>query len=134
MLQADGSEVSMGRTLQFRLLEAEEGRVVFGGAPDGPFLNPLGTIHGGYAAALLDSCMGCAVHTTLLEGEIHTTVELKINYVRPMTPETGPVRAEGHLLHRGRRIATAEGYLRDATGRLLAHGTTTCLIMAAGQA
>ncbi len=102
---------------------------MFGGTPDARFYNPLGSVHGGYAATLLDSCMGCAVHSTLDPGQLFTTVELKVNFVRPLNEQTGPVRAEGRILHCGRQIATAEGFLRDGQGRLPAHGSTTCLVM-----
>lgn len=118
----------MAGVLDFRMVEAEHGRVVFAATPDARFYNPIGTVHGGYAATLLDSCMGCAVHSTLAAGQSHTTLELKVNYVRAMTAATGKVTAEGRVLHAGRQVATAEGYLRDAGGRLLAHGTTSCLI------
>lgn len=110
------------------LLEVAPGRVVFGGEPGAQHYNPLGSVHGGYAATLLDSCMGCAVHTTLAAGQGYTTLELKVSYVRGMSASTGPVRAEGSVLNSGRRAAFAEARLLDGTGRLLAHGTTTCLI------
>ena len=109
------------RTLGFSLLEVEAGRVVFG-------YNPLGSVHGGVAATLLDSVMGCCIHTMLKAGTGYTTVEIKVNYVRAMTDRTGPVRAEGKVINVGSRIATSEGRLIDAAGKLLAHGTTTCLI------
>jgi uncharacterized protein (TIGR00369 family) len=105
-----------------------EGRVVFIGTPTRAHYNPLGTVHGGWAATLLDSCMGCAVHTTLPAGKGYTTLEIKISYLRAMTDKTGTVRAEGVVLHAGRRSALAEGKLIDAAGKLLAHGTTTCMI------
>jgi len=91
--------------------------------------NPLGTVHGGIAATLLDSAMGVAVHTTLDEGQTYTTLELNVNYVGAMTQDTGPVVATGSVIHRGGRVATAEARLTDADGRLLAHGTSTCLIL-----
>ena len=90
--------------------------------------NPLGSVHGGVAATLLDSVMGCCIHTTLKAGIGFTTLEIKVNYVRAMTDKTGPVRAEGKVINVGSRIATSEGRLVDASGKLLAHGTTTCLI------
>jgi uncharacterized protein (TIGR00369 family) len=108
--------------------EIEEGRVVFTGTPGHRHYNPLGSVHGGYAATLLDSCVGCAVHTTLPAGVGYTTLELKVSYLRPITLETGPVRAEGRVIGSGRRAAFAEGRLTDASGRILAHATTTCLI------
>ncbi|MGU3496815.1 PaaI family thioesterase [Xanthobacteraceae bacterium A53D] len=113
----------------FGLGELEPGRVVFTGTPGRQHYNPLGIVHGGYAATVLDSCMGCAVHSTLPAGRGYTTLEFKVNFVRAMTDRTGPVAAEGKVLHAGRRAATAEGRLMDATGRLIAHATTTCLIM-----
>ena len=116
------------QTLDFTLTEVESGRALFEGNPAFKHYNPLGTVHGGYAATLLDSCMGCAVHTTLPKGVTYTTLEFKVSLVRAITKDTGVVRAEGKLLNAGRRTATAEGRLTDSNGRLLAHGTTTCLI------
>lgn len=118
----------IGAVFDFALEAVEAGRVVFAGVPDARFFNPIGTVHGGYAATLLDSCMGCAVHSRLLPGQFHTTAEIKVQYVRPVTDKTGRVTAEGVVLHFGRRMATAEGYLRDAAGKLLAHGSTTCMV------
>ncbi len=118
----------IGKTLNFFLLEADEGRAVFQGTPTFDFYNPIGTVHGGWAATLLDSCMACAVQTTLKKGQGYTTAELKLNFVRPLTDETGPVRAEGRIIHAGRQIATSEGRLFGPDGRLYAHGTTTCMI------
>ena len=114
--------------LKFELVELEHGRAVFEGVPEFAFYNPIGSVHGGYAATLLDSCMGCAVHTALPAGQAYTTLEFKINYVRAMTDQTGRVRAEGRVIHPGKRAATAEGNLYDARGKLLAHATTTCMI------
>jgi uncharacterized protein (TIGR00369 family) len=102
--------------------------VVVTATPTDALLNPAGTVHGGFAATLLDSCMGLAIWSTLEKGVGQTTLEFKISLVRPITPETGPIRAEGVVLNRGRRVGTAEGRITDAKGRLLAHGTTTCLI------
>lgn len=116
-------------TLGFRLAEVEHCRVLFIGIPERAFYNPIGSVHGGWASTLLDSCMGCAVHTTLVAGQGYTTLELKVNLVRAITDATGEVRAEGRTLSTGRRVATAEGRIVDATGRLLAHGTTTCLVL-----
>jgi uncharacterized protein (TIGR00369 family) len=115
----------------FRLAEVEQGRAVFESTPELRHYNPLGSVHGGYAAILLDSCMGCAVHTTLPKATGYITLEFKVSFVRAITAETGPVRAEGKVLNSGRRAATAEGRLTDASGRLLAHATTTCLIFEA---
>ena len=111
-----------------RIVEAESGRVVVTATPTGAHLNPAGTVHGGLAATLLDSCMGLAIQSTLEKGVGQTTVEFKISLVRPITAETGPIKAEGLVLNCGRRIGTAEGRITDGQGRLLAHGTTTCLI------
>jgi len=116
------------KALGIRLAEVELGRVVFGYEPVFEHYNPLGSVHGGVAATLLDSVMGCCIHTTLKAGTGYTTLEIKVNYVRAMTDKTGPVRAEGKVINGGSRIATSEGRLVDASGRLLAHGTTTCLI------
>jgi uncharacterized protein (TIGR00369 family) len=113
----------------FELIELGEGRASFRMDPAERHYNPLGTVHGGIAATLLDSAMGVAVHTTLDEGQTYTTLELKVNYVRAITQDTGPVVATGSVIHRGGRVATAEARLTDADGRLLAHGTSTCLIM-----
>ena len=118
----------IAKLMGFRAAEVNEGRVVFESEPGLQHYNPLGQVHGGYAATLLDSCMGCAVHTTLPAGTGYTTLELKVSYVRAMTKDTGVVRAEGSVLHGGRRAAFAEGRLVDGQGRLLAHATTTCLI------
>jgi uncharacterized protein (TIGR00369 family) len=112
----------------FDLIEVEHGRAVFAGAPAFQHYNPLGTVHGGYAATLLDSCMGCSVHTTLPKGTGYITLEFKISLVRPITADTGLVRAEGKVINSGRRVATAEGRLTDSASRLLAHATTTCLV------
>src|SRR5262245_17525653 len=119
---------SMAETLGYDIVEAADGRVAITAEPGAAHLNPAGTVHGGLSATLLDSCMGLAVHSTLDRGVDQTTLEFKISLVRPITPETGLVRAEGTVISRGRRISTAEGRLTDASGRILAHGTTTCLI------
>lgn len=118
-------------TLGFRLDAVEKGRAVFRATPEFRHYNPLGTVHAGFAATLLDSSMGCAVHTTLVKGEAYTTLELKLNLVRPLTEKTGPVAAEGRVVHRGRTVATAEADLKDAAGKLYAHATTTCMIFPA---
>jgi uncharacterized protein (TIGR00369 family) len=119
---------TIARTLGYEVTEAVSGRVVVTAEPSGNHLNPAGTVHGGFAATLLDSCMGLAVQSTLEQGVGQTTLEFKISLLRPITPETGAIRAEGMVLSRGRRVGTAEGRLTDGSGRLLAHGTTTCLI------
>jgi uncharacterized protein (TIGR00369 family) len=121
----------IAETLGFKLIKVDEGHALFEGVPEMRHYNPIGVVHGGYAATLLDSAVGCAVHTTLKKGEGYTTLELKLNLVRAITKDTGRVTAEGRLLHRGRTVATADGYLRDAAGRLYAHATTTCMIFPA---
>jgi uncharacterized protein (TIGR00369 family) len=118
----------IARALGFAMSLVEHGRVIFDYAPVFDHYNPLGSVHGGVAATLLDSVMGCCIHTTLKAGSGFTTLEIKINYVRAMTDKTGPVQAEGKIINVGSRIATSEGRLVDASGKLLAHGTTTCLI------
>jgi uncharacterized protein (TIGR00369 family) len=119
----------ISRGLAFALVEVEQGRAVFEGSPGVDHYNPIGTVHGGYAATLLDSCMACAVQSTLPRGMGYTTLEFKVSLVRPITVGTGKVRAEGRVLASGRRIGTADGRLVDSAGKLLAHGTTTCMIM-----
>lgn len=119
---------TMAETLGYDLIEAVSGRVVVSAVPSHAHLNPAGTVHGGLAAALLDTCMGLAIQSTLDKGVAQTTLEFKISLLRPITPETGLIKAEGTVLSRGRRIGTAEGRITDSEGRLFAHGTTTCLI------
>jgi uncharacterized protein (TIGR00369 family) len=119
---------TIAKTLGYDVTEAESGRVVVTAQPSDLHLNPAGTVHGGLTATLLDSCMGLAVQSTLEKGVSQTTLEFKISLLRPVTPETGEIRAEGIVLSRGRRVGTAEGRVTDGQGRLLAHGTTTCLI------
>lgn len=119
---------TMARTLGYDIVEVERGRAVVEAKPSDQLLNPQGTVHGGFAATLLDTCMGLAVQSTLEKGLSSTTLEFKISLMRPITPETGTVRAEGTVQMRGRRVGTAEGRLTDGNGRLLAHGTTTCLV------
>jgi uncharacterized protein (TIGR00369 family) len=109
---------------------AAEGKAVFRGEAGEFLYNPIGVVHGGFAMTLLDSAMGCAVHTTLAVGERYTTLETKVNFVRPITAETGPVRCEGMVIHRGGRVVTAEGKLvAENSGKLLAHGSSTCLVV-----
>ena len=120
---------TMAKTLGYDVCEAENGRVVVTATPKDVHLNPAGTVHGGLAATMLDSCMGLAIQSTLEKGAGSTTLEFKISFVRPVTPETGPIRAEGMVISRGRRVGTAEGRVTDGSGRLLVHGTTTCLIL-----
>lgn len=116
-------------TLDYRLLEVEEGRAVFGITPAEIHYNPIGMVHGGIPCTLLDSAMGCAVHTTLPAGVGYTTLELKVNIVKAIGKDTGPLRAEARLVHAGRSTAVAEGRLIDAAGKLYAHATTTCMIL-----
>jgi uncharacterized protein (TIGR00369 family) len=127
---ADGTvpQPPIAATLGFRLAEVAPGFALFTMTPELRHYNPIGTVHGGVACTLLDSCMGCAVQTNLAQGQGYTTLELKVNLVRPITAATGPIRAEGRSLHFGRRSGTAEGKIVDSQGNLLAHGTTTCMI------
>ena len=110
------------------LVEAESGRAVFEALPKLGFYNPLGTVHGGFAATILDSCMACAVQTMLEVGFGYTTIEFKITFIRPMTEATGPVKGIGELVNVGRRLGVSEGRLVDWQGKVLAHGTTSCMI------
>lgn len=118
----------MARTLNFSISMVEEGHVEFRGLPTADHLNGMGVVHGGWTATILDSALGCVVMSMLKPGEAYTTAEFKVNIVRPVTTAMGEVVCEARILHRGRTIATAEGYLRDANGKLLAHGTETCAI------
>jgi len=111
------------------ITEVSEGRVVFAAEPSEYHYNPLGTVHGGVIATLLDSALGCAVQSMLPAGTSYTTLELKVNYLRPITEKTGTIYAEGKIIHLGGRIATAEARLTDAKGKLYAHATTTCIIL-----
>jgi uncharacterized protein (TIGR00369 family) len=110
------------------ITEVAEGRIVFAATPAEYHYNPIGVVHGGFALTLLDSAMGCAVHTTLPHGVGYTTLEVKANFVRALTAETGEVYCEGKVIHSGKQIATAEGRIFDKSGKLYAHGTTTCII------
>jgi len=118
---------TMARTLDYDIVEAEEGRVVVTYRPSADHLNPHGTIHGGVPAALLDSCMGLAIRTLLSKGMVSITLEFKMSFLRPIAPESGLLRAEGKALMVGRRTGVAEGWLTGADGKLLVHATTTCL-------
>jgi uncharacterized protein (TIGR00369 family) len=119
---------TMAETLGYDVVDASKGRVVTAAVPHAGYRNPAGTVHGGLAATLLDSCMGLAVQLMLDKGFAQTTLEFKISLLRPITPETGLVRAEGTVVSCGRRVGMAEGRLTDQGGRVLAHGTTMCLI------
>jgi len=118
----------VAQTLGMELEDIRWGRVTFSLDPGDEHGNPLGTVHGGVLATLLDSAMGCAVHSTLDAHHGYTTLELKVNDVRPVLATTGRIRAEGHTIHVGRQVATAEGRIVDEDGRLYAHATTTCLV------
>jgi uncharacterized protein (TIGR00369 family) len=115
--------------LDFDLVEVSEGRATFAVNPAEYHYNPIGVVHGGLAATLLDSALGCAVHSMLPAGAGYTTLEIKVNFIRAMTAETGRVRCEAKIVHSGARTATAEGRIVDEAGKLYAHGTTTCLIL-----
>lgn len=115
--------------LGMALVAVDEGRAVFELTPGEQHYNPIGVVHGGVALTLLDSAMGCAVHTKLPAARGYTTLEIKANLVRPITKDTGPVRASAGVVHMGRQTATAEGRIEDSNGKLLAHGSTTCIIL-----
>jgi uncharacterized protein (TIGR00369 family) len=115
--------------LELRMVEAEEGRVVFAGTAVEAFYNGMGVAHGGFVATLLDSALGCAINTMMPAGRSFTTLELQINYTRPLRRETGEVRCEAKVIHVGRRVGTAEARVVDASGKIYAHGTTTCILV-----
>ena len=123
-----GLKAPMGETIGFNLVHAEKGKVIVEGHPDRRVYNPLGAVHGGYAATLLDTACGLCAHTTLGPGRAHTTLELKISYVRGLTDKSGPVRATGTVVSAGRRVAFSEATLHDADGRLCATATSTLLL------
>jgi uncharacterized protein (TIGR00369 family) len=129
MIAGELPAAPIAEPLGFRLAEVEKGRALFEGTPGPHLLNPLGAVHGGWALTLIDSACGCAVHTELEAGIGYTTVETKVNFTRPIDPAGGAVRCEGRVLSRGRQIATAEAFLRSAEGKLLAHGTSTLIIL-----
>ena len=118
----------MARLMDIRLVAVEHGMAVFASTPGEYHYNPLGSVHGGFGATLLDSAMGCAVHSTLGTGDGYTTLELKINFLRPLTHATGLVRGTGTVIHAGRTTALAEGKIEDAAGKIYAFATSTCLI------
>lgn len=128
MLRGELPFPPIARTLNFQLLEVEAGRAVFQGAPGPDHFNPMGGIHGGWYATLLDSALGCAVHTMMPPGRGYTTAELGVNLVRAIGPKVQRVRAEARIVHCGRQLATAEARLYGPDGTLYAHGTTTCLV------
>ena len=128
IVNGDVGPPPIAKTLGFVLADVAPGFALFTMTPAFRHYNPIGSVHGGVAATLLDSCMSCAIHTYLDKGRGYITLELKVNLVRPITAKTGPIRAEGRSLYVGRRSGTAEGKIIDANGTLLAHGTTTCMI------
>lgn len=128
-LIASGRRPGIAVSLQFNLVEVEAGRAVFAGTPGEHAYNPIGSVHGGYAATLLDSACGCAVHSRLTATQAYTTLELKVAYHKPITRHTGPLRAEGRIVSMGRRAAFAEATLVDAEGRLYASATSTLLVI-----
>jgi len=128
MLRGELPAAPIAKAMNFMLVEAERGRAVFQGAPGPAFMNPMGGLHGGWYATLLDSALGCAVHTMMPAGRAYTTAELSVNLVRAIGAQVQRVRAEGRVLHCGRQLATAEAKLVGPDGTLYAHGTTTCLV------
>ena len=128
MIRGELPQPPMARLMDIRLSEVENGKAVFVSTPGEFHYNPLGTVHGGFAATLLDSAMGCAVHSALNAGDAYTTLELKINFLRPLTHATGLVRGTGTIVHAGRTTALAEGKIEDAAGKIYAFATSTCLI------
>ena len=128
MLRGELPSAPIAKTLDFQLLEVGEGRAVFQGRPGPAHLNPMGTVHGGWYATLLDSALGCSVHTMMPAGRAYTTAELGVNLVRSIGPKVQRVRAEGRVIHCGRQLATAEARLVGPDGTLYAHATTTCLV------
>ncbi|MBP9783539.1 MAG: PaaI family thioesterase [Giesbergeria sp.] len=128
MLRGELPYAAIAKTLDFLIVEVEEGRAIFQGTPGAAHLNPMGSVHGGWFATLLDSALGCAVHTCMLPGRGYTTAELGINMVKALTPRVQRVRAEGRVIHCGRQLATAEARLVGPDGTLYAHATTTCLV------
>ena len=128
MLRGELPYAAIAKTLDFLIVEVGEGVAVFQGTPRAEHLNPMGTVHGGWFATLLDSALGCAVHTLMEPGRGYTTAELGINLVRAITPKVQRVRAEGRVIHCGRQLATAEARLVGPDGTLYAHATTTCMV------
>jgi uncharacterized protein (TIGR00369 family) len=129
MIAGEYPRPPIAAVLDFNLVEVEEGRAVFEVQPAEFHYNPIGMVHGGLAATVLDSALGCAVQSTLLAGSGYTTLELKVNMTRAISDRTGLLRCEGRVIHAGRTTAVADAQLRDAEGKLYAHATTTCLIM-----
>ena len=129
LIAGQGQRPPMTELLDFRLVEADPGRVVFTAVPTRAHYNGMGVVHGGLAATLLDSALGCAINTMAPPGKTFTTLELKINFTRPLTEDVGPVRCEAHVIHVGSRVATGEGRVVDRRGKLYAHATTTCILV-----
>ncbi|MEM1317730.1 MAG: PaaI family thioesterase [Pseudomonadota bacterium] len=119
---------SIGAAMNFRMLEVKEGEVTFAGTPHDGVMNPIGTVHGGWASTILDSALACCVHTLCPVGYASTSIDLKVNFVRPILPTTGRLFAKGTVVHPGRQIATSQATLTDAEGKLYAHGTQACSI------
>ncbi len=134
MLQGALPQAPFAELLEIELVAVEAGKVTFTGTPSDRFLNPYGSIHAGWTTALLDSAMSCAVQTLLRPGQVQSTVELKVNCVRPVLPRTGVIRAEGTVIHQGRQICTADARASDPQGKLLAHAVSTCMIVDAATA
>jgi uncharacterized protein (TIGR00369 family) len=128
LLRGELPYAHIAQTLDFTLIEVSQGHATFQGTPGQAHLNPMGTVHGGWFATLLDSALGCAVHTRMAPGLAYTTAELSVNMVRALTPKVSRVRAQGRVIHCGRQLATAEGRLIGPDGTLYAHATTTCLV------
>lgn len=131
MIAGDLPAPPIAERLAFRLVEADPGRVLFQGAPDARLLNPLGTVHGGWALALIDSATGCAVHSILPAGTGYTTLETKANFTRAVRPDSGRLACEGRVVAAGRQVATAEARIVDGSGTVFAHGTSTLMIFGA---
>jgi len=133
LIAAGGSQRGIGKTMRFRGTAAERGAVTLEGHPDEDFYNPLGTVHGGYAATMLDAALALAVQSTLPLDSGYSTIDLKVTYLRPMTAGSAPVIAEGRTLHEGRRVVACEGRLTDREGRLCAHATATYMVLPRGE-
>lgn len=130
LIRGEAPPPSIGRTLDFLLMSVESGRAVFQGTPGPGHLNPMGSVHGGWYASVLDSALGCAVHTRMPVGRAYTTLELKVNMIRALSPKVQRVRAIGEVIHVGSQTATSEARLVGPDGKLYAHATTTCLVFA----
>ncbi|HEY1552294.1 MAG TPA: PaaI family thioesterase [Kofleriaceae bacterium] len=130
VMRGDYPSAPIAATMGFTLVDIDNGRAIFEGSPQRFVYNPIGVVHGGWFATLLDSAMGCAVHSTLAAGKGYTTIDLSVSMVRGLDEHSGPIRAEGNVLHVGSRVITAEGRVTGADGTLYAHGTTTCIVLA----